>query len=250
MMKSLPFIKGREALRLVKRHCPTFVCGVDKRKQGTDLISNIGDFFNGPPHLYYWVRQYKDIKYIGFAIYHSFDPKARHDHDFEGGVIEVKPLIGCINSLSVVTMSHFQFRFRNDMTDYLSANLAVKVERGGHGLTPLDGYLRLENHLKCEDIGLIYKPSAFKFIPVTGHKFKELVSQYSQEFADNGVKWPWGWNSFEGGKRRRIRQWCRKRNLLTDGDGLIYWRPDIVFQFMRRENLRSLEKEVKEWSQL
>jgi hypothetical protein len=92
-MKPLKPLPIAEAKKLIKEFPLTVCCPIETHWDFLAAINfgeEIPTFYEPTPPVYYATRQADDGRvFLIYALYHRYDPKSRHRHDFEGVCQEV-----------------------------------------------------------------------------------------------------------------------------------------------------------------
>lgn len=216
-------MNNKKLLTLAKQHCPILVCGLSK---GKDYLKDfpteiyLHDFIpekNGEPAIYYNGWQYGQYLYLMYALFHRKD--INHEYDFEGFVLRINGM-NCLDG-GMVSVSHFEYKHNVSRAPYIT------IEPGYHGISP---------YFEKMDWSMFIRSDALNFIPMFGSAWNRTVKDASPEFKKHRVKWPLEWNSFDG--EFLIRQWG-KRYLKDELNGLIWYRPDLLFDLIENWDHRS-----------
>ena len=119
----------------IRKHCPQFVLGF---KTWYDLPSRIGDVpfqygVNVEILVYYAVKKGKRFTYWYYCLYHHYDPKAMHPHDFQGVMMVYDEDDKFVCSVSV---SHLDLLVYDRKRDARWKPI-VNVEAGSHAMRPV-----------------------------------------------------------------------------------------------------------------
>ena len=213
-------INDKKLLVLAKQYCPTLICGLSKGKDHlidfpTEIyLHYFSPHKNGDLAIYYDGWENGQNIYLMYALFHRKDKN--HEYDFEGFLINPNKAGG------VVSISHFAYIYNTSPVPF------IYVEPGTHGIAP--GYVPGCWYMRIQ-------PYSLKFIPMFGMEWDRTVTEAAPKFNKHGVKWPWQWNSFQGTKYL-IRQWGRQ-HLRNNLDGLIYYRPDLLFELIENWSHKS-----------
>jgi len=211
-------------LRFAKKYCPALICGLSKGKDylidfPTEIyLHDFDPEKNGKPAIYYNGWEYGKDVYLMYALYHRMDKN--HEHDFEGFVVKRNKT----NNLEGenISVSHFGYKYYPFPEPY------VTIEPRTHGIHPCSEKM---------DWNTIMRSDILKFIPMFRSAWNRTVKEATPKFEKHGVRWPWEWNSFDG--KYLIRQWA-KRYLKDELNGLIYYRPDLLFELIENWDHKSM----------
>lgn len=207
-------VESRKARRIVDKHSVSFFCGISSKydipvaipKTKTQLTYSV----EAPFPVYYSVKECKNYYYIIYALYHTYDPVARHKHDFEGELLVVNKTdrLGCYRAVMV---NHNKLIFTE------LGGFSPYVEAGSHAISP----------------HMLSTAAATLFICTTRSHLINMNSSKFDWLATSAILAPWAhlpdkWfdRSLENYVRKRRPTILGKR--LTTTKGLFWRRPDIL----------------------
>lgn len=216
----------RTTRRVLDRHYPTLHQGLDSAWDFPGAISDDMDWgFDPHPPLYYWCLQDDRFYWLGFGVYHRYDPASLHQHDFEGGLFRICRVQDLV--LEVATISHLNIRFTRGIRNRQHPDLAIEAK--GHGIdsqdtAPLPSYIprAIYNNF-----------TIFQENNLLGRSFQNRWADVQALFG-RSVCLPDRWGDV------RLENYCRRRRPSVDRKrvrsvrGLLWTRPDILWKIADR----------------
>ena len=223
-MTPLKVVAAKQALKIAKQYQPTFI---QECETAYDFICNIETadqeswLFNPRPELYYGVRQDANHYYIVYAVYHRYDPAARHHSDLEGVLVKLAEfpgpgeLTGWTSMDGVATVSHLDLKFYPPS----KYNHRLWIEYGGHAITSNQRLAHAEPYM-------VYR--YFNLVNMNDHAFQSQWDALKQKF-NPWVHLPDQWMDISLETYVKARKPTINDVKLTTTAGLFWYRPDLLF---------------------
>lgn len=211
-MKALERMSIKTARRIAEKLQPEFFHEISSVWDFPCTITDRRSFeFEPRPPLYYSVREDDVYWYVAYCFYHRYDPAGRHEHDFQG----------------VLMQKHktHDVKYRFAMVQHHFLAFGERIPQIRPGFVVRAGSHAIHNDFTPRQSLMEY--ADYTLVDMDTNNFdREWVMEV---FGDTGPKLPEQWIDV------RLRAYIRKRKptikgvKITKMEGLFLHRPDLLF---------------------